>query len=140
MAGTCQQARPHAALYSFLCMPWNRMSYGYRCIFRRAKASASARTRICSNWYTSYIDSGCPTELTAWFESNAKHEAGRHLLYADYIDLFVWLPQLHCWMPRQRGHGKTIGRMYFIPPSAGENYFLRVLLTHVAGATSFEDL
>ena len=86
------------------------------------------------------VDSGCPTELTAWFESNAKHEAGRHLLYADYIDLFVWLPQLHCWMPRQRGHGKTIGRMYFIPPSAGEKYFLRVLLTHVAGATSFEDL
>jgi hypothetical protein len=30
--------------------------------------------------------------------------------------------------------------MYFVQPSEGERYFLRLLLYHVPGATSFEDL
>jgi len=33
-----------------------------------------------------------------------------------------------------------MGRMYFVQLSEGECYYLRVLLTHVAGATCFEDL
>ena len=99
--------------------------------------------RVCFSEVTDLfelVDSGCPTELTAWFEFNAKHRAGRHLLYADYVELFLLLPQLHCWMPRQRGHGKTIGRINFIPPSAGEKYLLRVHLTHLAWMRSFEDV
>ena len=34
----------------------------------------------------------------------------------------------------------VIGRMYTVSPSEGDRWFLRLLLTHVAGATSFEDL
>ncbi|KAH8942819.1 hypothetical protein BDL97_13G015800 [Sphagnum fallax] len=34
----------------------------------------------------------------------------------------------------------TVGHMYFVQPSKGERYYLRVLLTHVVGATCFEDL
>lgn len=34
----------------------------------------------------------------------------------------------------------SVGRMYFVSPRAGEKYFMRLLLCHVAGATSFEDL
>ncbi len=30
--------------------------------------------------------------------------------------------------------------MYFVQPSEGERYYLRVLFTHIAGATCFEDL
>jgi hypothetical protein len=30
--------------------------------------------------------------------------------------------------------------MYYVQPSKGERYYLQVLLTHVAGATRFEDL
>jgi len=33
-----------------------------------------------------------------------------------------------------------MGRMYFVQPSEGERYYLRVSLTHVAGATCFDDL
>ncbi|KAJ7559304.1 hypothetical protein O6H91_04G078700 [Diphasiastrum complanatum] len=34
----------------------------------------------------------------------------------------------------------TIGRMYFVHPSKGERFYMQVLLAHVKGATSFEDL
>jgi hypothetical protein len=33
-----------------------------------------------------------------------------------------------------------VGHMYFMQPSEGERYFLRILLHHVPGAMSFEDL
>jgi hypothetical protein len=39
-----------------------------------------------------------------------------------------------------RGGVAPIGRMYFINPSMGEKYYLRLLLTKVKGATSFESL
>jgi hypothetical protein len=39
---------------------------------------------------------------------------------------------------RQRGW--ALGRMYFVPPNAGERFFLRLLLTIVLGPKSFNDL
>ena len=41
---------------------------------------------------------------------------------------------------RQRGAEKIFSRMYNANVQEGERYFLRVLLLHVAGATSFDDL
>ncbi|XP_066935326.1 uncharacterized protein [Clytia hemisphaerica] len=41
---------------------------------------------------------------------------------------------------RERGHGTVISRMYNASIHEGERYFLRVLLLHVPGATSFEYL
>lgn len=34
----------------------------------------------------------------------------------------------------------ALGRMYFIKPTAGEQFYLRTLLTVVKGPTSFDDL
>ena len=36
--------------------------------------------------------------------------------------------------------GFAIGCMYAVPPTAGEKFFLQLLLTQVCGPTSFEDL
>jgi hypothetical protein len=33
-----------------------------------------------------------------------------------------------------------VGRMYYVPPTAGERFYLRLCLTHVPGATCFEDV
>jgi hypothetical protein len=38
------------------------------------------------------------------------------------------------------GKGCPVGRMYFVHPSQEERYYLRLLLTNVPGATSYEDL
>lgn len=44
------------------------------------------------------------------------------------------------WQDRKRGGDKVIGRMYTVSVSEGERYYLRLLLLHVPGATSFENL
>ncbi|XP_034905294.1 uncharacterized protein [Populus alba] len=42
------------------------------------------------------------------------------------------------WIVRSRGF--CLGRIVYVHPAAGELYFLRMLLNHVKGAKSFEDL
>jgi len=64
----------------------------------------------------------------------------RQLLYQEFPTHMVWNRRQHRWNRRKRGIGNTIGRMYFVGPSGGERFYLRMLLTVVKGPTSFEDL
>jgi len=41
---------------------------------------------------------------------------------------------------KEERKGGQIGRIVYAHPAEGERYFLRVLLNHVRGPTSFEDL
>src|SRR5258708_19576340 len=50
----------------------------------------------------------------------------------------VWNKDRLVWTVRRRDF--QIGRMYYAHPSSGERFYLRLLLTVVKGATSFEDL
>eukprot|EP00733_Pompholyxophrys_punicea_P001399 Pompholyxophrys_punicea_v1_NODE_684_length_1459_cov_6.711538.p2 type:complete len:137 gc:universal NODE_684_length_1459_cov_6.711538:282-692(+) len=43
------------------------------------------------------------------------------------------------WQRRLRGP-RPIGRLYFVHPSEGERFYLRLLLCHIPGARSFEEL
>ena len=43
-------------------------------------------------------------------------------------------------MPRQRGGQRIISRMYSVSPADSEKFHLRLLLLHVLGATSYDDL
>ena len=43
------------------------------------------------------------------------------------------------WQRRKQSH-RQIGRVIYANPAKGERYFLRVLLNHVRGATSYENL
>ncbi len=73
-------------------------------------------------------------------------------LYPDYPEIAVWSKSKKAWHLRKRTTGRrgagrnnhvtlgTMGRMYFVQPLEGKRYYLRVLLTHVVGATCFEDL
>jgi hypothetical protein len=73
-------------------------------------------------------------------------------LYPDYLEIAVWNKSKKAWHLWKRATGRrgagqnnhvtleTVGRMYFVQPLEGERYYLRVLLTHVVGATCFKDL
>jgi hypothetical protein len=76
--------------------------------------------------------------LTAYFKANAELPEAPNYLYQDFPAHFTYLKQTKNWKIRKKGH--AIGRMYFASPSAGERYYLRMLLTVVRGATSFEEL
>jgi hypothetical protein len=80
------------------------------------------------------------TTLTAWFKANALHQDGviNNTLYQDFPNKMVWNKSSSKWTVRQRGF--QIGRMYYAHASSGERFYLRLLLTVVRGATSYEDL
>ena len=62
----------------------------------------------------------------------------RTLSYQDFPHKFVWHKDSKKWTRRQKGF--SLGRMYFVPPTAGERFYLRTLLTVCRGPKSFADL
>jgi hypothetical protein len=83
------------------------------------------------------------TTLTAYFEANA-HPGdfgveARKYTYQEFPQHFTWKADGKKWSIR-RQRDFAIGRMFFIPPTAGERFYLRTLLTVAKGAKSFEDL
>lgn len=75
------------------------------------------------------------TMLTAWMEVNATSAEARELTYAEFPTKFRWD---NGWIKRQRG--TSIGRISYVHPTAGQRYYLRLLLNIVKGPTSFEDI
>ena len=79
--------------------------------------------------------------LTEWFVANVADTSGHHLTYVDFPQEFTWHADDKQWRRRRGGNSLgTIGRVYFVSPRAAEQYFLRVLLHHVPGARSWDDL
>uniref|UniRef100_A0A452YN05 ATP-dependent DNA helicase n=1 Tax=Aegilops tauschii subsp. strangulata TaxID=200361 RepID=A0A452YN05_AEGTS len=64
-------------------------------------------------------------------------KAGEDLTDVVARDTFTWQRQKY-WKRREKQH--QVGRIVSAHPAEGERYFLRVLLNHVPGKTSFEDL
>jgi hypothetical protein len=79
------------------------------------------------------------TTLMGYFKANAKYPAAHELLYQDMPLKFTWNKAKRTWSPR-KDKCFCLGRMYYAHPSSGECFFLRLLLTAVKGATSFEHL
>lgn len=52
----------------------------------------------------------------------------------------TWSDREKAWKRRVNGGHATIGRMYTVSTSAGEQYYLRMLLSVVVGATCWEGL
>ncbi|XP_071681539.1 uncharacterized protein [Lolium perenne] len=75
--------------------------------------------------------------LTEYFVANNNHPWARHILYRDFPGSFTWQTSKY-WKPRQERH--QVGRVVSAHPAEGDRYFLRVLLNHVPGSTSFDDL
>ena len=77
------------------------------------------------------------SQLTAWFKLNQDNVLARQYLYPDFPYHFVFNKRNGKWNTRQCGGNKIISRMYAVSPGDGERFYLRLLLLHVRGATSF---
>uniref|UniRef100_A0A914VFQ8 Uncharacterized protein n=1 Tax=Plectus sambesii TaxID=2011161 RepID=A0A914VFQ8_9BILA len=76
--------------------------------------------------------------LDAYFELNRDDVNARTLLYQDVPRHYVM--QGGRWVPRRHGGATTIGRMCMVGPKDEGGYFLRVLLAHVPGVQSDDEL
>jgi hypothetical protein len=83
------------------------------------------------------------TMLTEWFVANQRYPDARTLTYIDFPSKWTWNGQTKKWRRRKRvkkRFGPPIGRIYNVHPTTNELFFLRLLLTIVPGARSFQDL
>ncbi|XP_018574798.1 uncharacterized protein LOC108913690, partial [Anoplophora glabripennis] len=80
------------------------------------------------------------TQLTAWFLLNQNDPDARQYLYTDIPYHYVWNNRTKRWTRRQRGANKIVTRMYSVSIRNQELYYLRLLLLHVPGASSYEEL
>jgi hypothetical protein len=91
------------------------------------------------------VDSGQPgtTTLNEFFRACANnsialgHQA-KDLTYQEFPKYFWWADGKE-WRPRMR-QTDTVGRLHFISIHQGERYYIRLLLLHKRGPTSFKDL
>jgi len=79
------------------------------------------------------------TTLTAWFKLNQLDSSAHRFFYRDIPNHYTFNSKT--WKLRKYGEcTNTIGRMYNVSPTEGERYYLRLLLLHVKGATSYDDI
>ncbi|KAL6909791.1 hypothetical protein ACP4OV_001450 [Aristida adscensionis] len=79
------------------------------------------------------------TTLTEYFKMNRTDSFARTLLYKDFPEHYRWIKKQKKWQ-RRKTKAVQIGQIVYAHPAEGERYYLRVLLNHVRGATSYEDL
>ena len=79
------------------------------------------------------------TTLTAWFKLNEDDENARNFLYPEIPEHYVFNETRRKWTPRRRNNN-IISRMYTVSPRDVEKFHLRLLLLHVPGAKSFEEI
>ena len=78
------------------------------------------------------------TKFLAWMEANKIYPEAKDLTYGEFPLRFVWHASDHKWAPRKRG--RSVGRIHFVPPGSGEKFYLRKLLNHVKGPTSYDEI
>jgi ATP-dependent DNA helicase PIF1 len=78
--------------------------------------------------------------LTAYFEANRLHENARGILYRDFPKYFTWQSNGKFWRWRKYENHSQIGRIVSAHPAESECYYLRVLLNHITGTTSYQRL
>jgi hypothetical protein len=85
------------------------------------------------------LESSCITKLTAFFYLCSIDENARSLRYFELPEKYCWNAKEKSWIKRQKEF-QVIGRVYSVNPGEGERYYLRLLLHHVIGPTSFNSL
>ncbi|XP_074362187.1 uncharacterized protein LOC141702391 [Apium graveolens] len=78
------------------------------------------------------------SQLEAYFALNTSNNNVVRFLFDEIPQHYVWNDVDRLWVPRKRGN--QIGRLAYSHHISGKIWFLRLLLTKVRGATSFQSL
>jgi hypothetical protein len=74
--------------------------------------------------------------LTEYFKMNIEDPKARQYWYKEFLEHYIWVKSGKYWKPRKQHF--QIGRLVYANPAEGCRYYLRILLNHVRGATSYE--
>ena len=75
-----------------------------------------------------------------FFDYNHKFADGCNYLYQDFPSQYIWKHNVKEWAPHKWEMGIIIGRMIHCNPTAGERFYLHLLLTSVKDPKFFENL
>ncbi|XP_073225646.1 uncharacterized protein [Cicer arietinum] len=78
------------------------------------------------------------TMFIEWMKMNSVDMEARQLTYVEFPTKYVWNKTSKKWTRRK--NGRCAGRIYYVPPTSGENFYLRMLLNKVRRSRSFEDI
>ncbi|XP_048591443.1 uncharacterized protein LOC125576114 [Brassica napus] len=78
------------------------------------------------------------TMFTEWMVLCRRSAFARTLTYVQIPEYFVWNNSAKVWTERKKG--KSIGRVVAVHPSAGDRYYLRVLINKIKGPRSYDEL
>ncbi|CAN7055491.1 unnamed protein product, partial [Brassica oleracea var. botrytis] len=78
------------------------------------------------------------TTFTEWMVLCRRSEFARTLTYVQIPEYFVWNNSAKVWTEHKKG--KTIGRVVAVHPSAGDRYYLRILINKIKGPRSYDEL
>ncbi|XP_072081229.1 uncharacterized protein [Arachis hypogaea] len=78
------------------------------------------------------------TMFLIWMEANKKFESGQILTYAEFSNQFVYDRKVREWHLRKREY--SIGKLNYVPPSAGDIYYMRILLAVQRGCITYESI
>jgi len=76
--------------------------------------------------------------LMAWFQVNKVYPMANCYTYVEFPKYYVWNKRAKEWTKQQKR--VCLGRLPFAHPNSKERYYVRMLLTIVHGAKSFEKL
>jgi hypothetical protein len=76
--------------------------------------------------------------LTEYFKMNIEDPKAPQYLYREFSEHYIWVKSSKYWKLRKQHF--QIGRLVYANPAEGCRYYLRILLNHVRGATSYESL
>ena len=80
------------------------------------------------------------TTLTEWLRYNRESTDGQHLTYLNFPKEYVWYSNDKTWERRKQKNISAIGRLAYIHPSAGDLFYLRMLLCHQQGRKSYKHI
>ena len=80
------------------------------------------------------------THLLGWFRLNQEDEEANDFKYCDLAKHYTWNKETRRWQVRKRGHEKAISRIHPVSIKNTELFYMRVLLQHITGCKSFENI
>ena len=78
------------------------------------------------------------SQFLSWLDANKKYIEGKELTYVEYPNKFTYKKSTKDWNLRKKGF--SIGRLYFVPLSRRELYYMRILVGIIRGPEEYKDL